>query len=73
MEELGRKGYVPVRVGKEEGEMEKIWVAIKVIHHPTIVHLLDQSADEYGYHTGLLTISCHPQTFKNLLYKISKK
>ncbi|KAI4305945.1 hypothetical protein L6164_029270 [Bauhinia variegata] len=70
--EEGRKGYVPVLVGKG-GDMEKIWVPIKAIQHPAIVELLEQSADQYGYQKGLLRISYDADSFKAIIYKISKK
>lgn len=73
MEEV-RKGYVPMLVGKEE-EKKKIWVPIRVIQHPTIVELLDQYADEYGYgyQQGLLRISCDAPIFRSVIHRISKK
>ncbi|QCE01647.1 SAUR family protein [Vigna unguiculata] len=73
MEEV-RKGYVPVLVGKEEKLMEKIWVPIKLIQHPTIVELLNKSADEYGYQHqhGVLRIIYDPDSFKALIQEASK-
>ncbi|TKY46774.1 Auxin-induced protein, ARG7 [Spatholobus suberectus] len=58
MEEArSRRGYVPVLVGKEKDDTEKIWVTIKAIQHLTIVELLEQSVNEYGYQNGLLKIT----------------
>ncbi|RDX81972.1 hypothetical protein CR513_37295, partial [Mucuna pruriens] len=74
MEEAGsRRGYVPVLVGETKEDMEKIWVTIQEIHHLTIVELLDQSANEYGYQHGLLIIKYDAQKFKAILHNISKK
>ncbi|KAH1211538.1 Auxin-responsive protein SAUR71 [Glycine max] len=70
--EEGRKGYVPVLVGKGGHNMEKIWVSIKAIQHPTIVELLDQSADELGYQQGLLRIIYDVDNFKAIVDKASK-
>jgi len=66
------KGHVPVLVGKkEEEDMERIWVSIKVIHHPKIVELLEQSAKEYGYQQGVLRIRRDIEIFKVILANIS--
>ncbi|KAK7385927.1 hypothetical protein VNO78_31905 [Psophocarpus tetragonolobus] len=67
--EEGRKGYVPVLVGKE-GKTEKIWVSIKAIQHPTIVELLDKSADELGYQQGLLRITSDVNFFKAIIHHL---
>lgn len=49
-----RKGYVPMFVGKE-GDMEKLWIPIKLISHPSIVSLLRSSTHEFGFQQrGLL-------------------
>lgn len=70
----GRRGYVPVVVGiGEEDHMEKIWVSIKAIQHVTIVELLEQSANQYGYQRGLLRIVCDVESFKAILHNISNK
>ncbi|RYR45586.1 hypothetical protein Ahy_A07g031415 [Arachis hypogaea] len=54
---------VPVLVGKD-GAFEKILVPIKLIHHPRIVELLDQSVKELGYPQRLLKISYDSKSFK---------
>ncbi|KAJ1383113.1 Small auxin-up RNA [Sesbania bispinosa] len=75
MEEArSRRGYVPVLVGKGEEDIEKIWVTIKEIQHVTIVELLKQYADQYGYHQqGLLRIIYDVDSFKAILHNISNK
>ncbi|TKY46772.1 Auxin-induced protein, ARG7 [Spatholobus suberectus] len=74
MEEArSRRGYVPVLVGEREEDMEKIWVTIKAIQHLTIVKLLEQSSNEYGYQKGLLKIKYDANKFKAKLRNISKK
>lgn len=74
MGEADRKGRIPVLVGKKGShQMEKIWVSIKAINHPTIVELLDHTADKKGYQQGLLRIMCDINTFKAILDKISKE
>ncbi|CAJ2634147.1 unnamed protein product [Trifolium pratense] len=68
------KGHVPMVVGKGEEnqeDMEKIWVSIKVIHHPKIIKLLDQSVKEYGYPKGVLRIRCGVENFKAIFANIS--
>lgn len=65
------KGHVPVLVGKGGEDMERIWVSIKVIHHPKIVEFLEQSAKEYGYQQGVLRIICDVDDFKDILANIS--
>ncbi|KAK2431523.1 hypothetical protein P8452_44681 [Trifolium repens] len=73
MMKVSIKGHVPVLVGKGEGEedMEKIWVRIKVIHHPKITKLLEQSVKEYGYPKGVLRIRCGVGSFKAIFANIS--
>ncbi|CAL5190545.1 unnamed protein product [Lathyrus oleraceus] len=63
------KGLVPLVVGKgKEKDMKRIWVSIKVIHHPKIVELLEQSAKEYGYkQQGVLRIRCDVDNFKAIV------
>ncbi|KAJ1441443.1 Small auxin-up RNA [Sesbania bispinosa] len=75
MEEArSRRGYVPVLVGKGEEDIEKIWVTIKEIQHVTIVELLKQYADQYGYQQqGLLRIIYDVDSFKAILLNISNK
>ena len=67
-----RKGYVPVLVGKED-DMEKLWLPTKLICHPSIVALLNNSADEFGYaQQGLLKITqVDVDQFKTMIKTIS--
>ncbi|KAL2316826.1 hypothetical protein Fmac_030702 [Flemingia macrophylla] len=65
-----RNGYVPVLVGKGK-DTEKIWLSIEAIHHPTVVELLDQSADELGYQQGLLRIIYDVNIFKDIIHNVS--
>lgn len=67
-----RKGYVPVLVGKEGSEMEKLWIPTKLIGHPYIVALLNFSADEFGYaQHGLLQIAHEIVPFKKMVQILS--
>ncbi|PON32549.1 Small auxin-up RNA [Parasponia andersonii] len=67
-----RKGYVPVLVGREDDVIEKLWLPIKLIRHPSIVALLNNSADEFGYaQQGLLKISHDVEQFKRMIKIIS--
>ncbi|GMN54983.1 hypothetical protein TIFTF001_024112 [Ficus carica] len=68
-----RKGYVPVLVGREDHDVEKLWLPTKLIGHPSIVALLDSSADEFGYtQQGLLKISHDIDLFKRMVKIISR-
>ncbi|EHA8587805.1 auxin-responsive protein SAUR71-like [Cocos nucifera] len=67
------KGYVPMLVGSEEGEVERFLVHVRVLNDPCIVPLLDMAAQEYGYgQQGILRIPCHAQQFRHAVYVISK-
>ncbi|KAL9234351.1 hypothetical protein vseg_009231 [Gypsophila vaccaria] len=69
-----RRGYVPIMVGKDENEEERFMVPTKLIKHPSIVALLQLSANEFGYHQeGVLHIPCQPHFFRETLHKISSK
>lgn len=68
-----RRGYVPVLVGRGKEDIKKIWVTLEAIQHLTIVELLEQSANEYGYQNGLLKIECDAHKFKAILHNISNK
>ncbi|KAK4343514.1 hypothetical protein RND71_036608 [Anisodus tanguticus] len=68
-----RKGYVPIVVGNEE-VMEKILIPMKLINYPCFVTLLDFSAHELGYNQeGTLRILCQVESFKRMIYIISKR
>ncbi|GAB2214840.1 hypothetical protein Droror1_Dr00019204 [Drosera rotundifolia] len=69
-----RKGYVPVMVGSE-GFLggERFMIKTHLIKHPSIVALLELSADEFGYdQEGVLQIPCEPDYFRNTINKLSK-
>jgi len=66
-----RRGYVPFVVGREE---ERFMVAVEWMKHPSIVALLQLSANEFGYHQeGVLHIPCDPHVFRDTLCKLSSK
>ncbi|KAK9755852.1 hypothetical protein RND81_01G055000 [Saponaria officinalis] len=68
------KGHVPVMVGKEEGKRKKFVVPTWFMKDPSMVDLLQLSADEFGYnHHGVLQIPCEPLYFQNIIGKLSKK
>ncbi|KAL9238657.1 hypothetical protein vseg_013052 [Gypsophila vaccaria] len=68
------KGHVPVMVGKEEGKRKKFVVPTSYMKDPSMVALLQLSADEFGYnHGGVLQIPCDPLYFQNVIGKLSKK
>lgn len=66
-----RRGYVPFVVGREE---ERFMVPMGWMKHPSIVALLQLSANEFGYHQeGVLHIPCEPHVFRDVLCKLSSK
>lgn len=68
-----RKGYVPVVVGGE-GVRERFLVPTQLLGHPTIVALLEMSANEFGYgQEGVLQIPCEPQSFREILKSLPFK
>lgn len=68
-----RKGYVPVLVGKEN-DIEKMWLPTKLICHPSIVALLNNSVEEFGNAPqGLLKISHDVDPFKRMIKSISNQ
>ncbi|CAN4084558.1 unnamed protein product [Withania somnifera] len=69
-----RKGYIPVLVGNEDQEMERMMIPMKLLKDPCIVTLLDMSAHELGYNQpGTLRIQCQVEHFKRILHTISKR
>lgn len=74
-----RKGYVPVLIVAKEGDdddddeqMEKVWIPIKLMSHPRIVALLENQADEFGFHQqGLLKIRYDLHLFKGMIESLS--
>ncbi|XP_027061169.1 auxin-responsive protein SAUR71-like [Coffea eugenioides] len=59
------EGHLPVYVGEE---MERFVVSAELLNHPLFVNLLNQSAQEYGYHhRGVLRIPCHVFVFERVL------
>ncbi|CAO2841049.1 unnamed protein product [Amaranthus hypochondriacus] len=66
------KGHVPVLVGLEEDELKRFVVPTRYMNHPSIVELLQLSADEFGFNNqGVLHIPCHPQYFETLLCNLN--
>ncbi|GAB2274563.1 hypothetical protein Dimus_009330 [Dionaea muscipula] len=67
--ELGneiRKGFVPVMVGSE-----RFMIRTRLMMHPSIVALLELSADEFGYEQeGVLQIPCEPEYFRQTINKM---
>ncbi|KAG5596443.1 hypothetical protein H5410_037675 [Solanum commersonii] len=69
-----RKGYIPVLVGHEDQEMERVMIPMKLMKDPCIVTLLEMSAHELGYNQpGTLRIHCQLEHFKRILHTISKR
>ncbi|GAB2285597.1 hypothetical protein Dimus_020041 [Dionaea muscipula] len=69
-----RKGYVPVMVGTSEDQMtERFLIKTELIKHPSIIALLELSADEFGYQQeGVLQIPCQPDFFRDTIKSLSK-
>ncbi|KAL8154108.1 hypothetical protein V2J09_011868 [Rumex salicifolius] len=68
-----RKGYVPVMVGGE-GVEERFLIPTQFMSHPSIVALLEMSADEFGYRQeGVLRIPCEPDCLREILKSLPFK
>lgn len=66
------KGHVPVLVGFDEDELKRFLVPTRYMNHPSIVKLLQLSADEFGFNNqGVLHLPCHPQYFETLLCNLN--
>ncbi|GMH11133.1 hypothetical protein Nepgr_012974 [Nepenthes gracilis] len=69
-----QKGYVPVIVGDHEGMAERFMIRTQWMKHPSILALLDLSADEFGYdQEGVLQIPCEPEFFRVIIKRLSKR
>ncbi|KAI0497609.1 hypothetical protein KFK09_020841 [Dendrobium nobile] len=72
---LAPKGYVPVIMGRENEQKERILVHVSILNHPFIRILLDQVVDDQdiGYkQNGVLCIPCDVQVFLQVLKMISE-
>ncbi|GAB4859827.1 hypothetical protein Ancab_011307 [Ancistrocladus abbreviatus] len=68
-----RKGYVPVIVGNE-GVREKFMVRTEFMKHPSVIAMLELSAEEFGYRQGgVIQIPCDPECFREIISKLPKK
>ncbi|KAL9230731.1 hypothetical protein vseg_006045 [Gypsophila vaccaria] len=73
-QEVIRRGYVPIMVGKYEEEEERFMVPTKLMTHAFIINLLELYANEFGYqHKGVLYICCEPHFFRENLDQICCK
>ena len=69
-----RKGYVPLLVGTSNKAMVRLTIPIKLINHPSLAYLLDESANELGYNQqGLLRIWRDIGKFKQMLDSLSTR
>ncbi|KAH0454627.1 hypothetical protein IEQ34_016551 [Dendrobium chrysotoxum] len=72
---LAPKGYVPVILGRENEQKEKIIVHVSILNHPFIRILLDHVAadQDIGYkQNGVLSIPCDVLVFLQVLKMISE-
>lgn len=68
------KGYVPILVGIDGEDMKRLWIPIKLINHPYIVSLLDDSVLAFGHNEqGLLRVSCDAEGFKKMVKSIKRR
>ncbi|GAB2233958.1 hypothetical protein Droror1_Dr00003188 [Drosera rotundifolia] len=66
-----KKGYVPMMVGNGRVQ-EKFMVRTKYMTDPSILALLEMSADEFGYwQQGVLRIPCEPDYFREIINNLS--
>ena len=74
MEGSVRKGYVPLLVGTSDEAMERLFIPIKLINHPFLAHLLDESANEFGHNQeGMLRVLYNVEKFKEMLHSITTR
>lgn len=67
------KGRIPVLVGLEMEEMERVSVPAKLMKHPYIIGLLELAALEFGYsQQGMLRLQCEVCSFKRMISLISQ-
>ena len=65
---------IPLLVGTDSEAMERLTVHLKLINHPSLAYLLDESANELGYNQqGLLRIWCDVGRFQEMLDRISTR
>ncbi|KAJ3679322.1 hypothetical protein LUZ60_017333 [Juncus effusus] len=61
------KGHVPVIVGSEN-QTERFVVQIEMLSHPSVMHLLEMAAQEFGYEQkGILRLPCDVTSFRQIL------
>nr|XP_010923787.1 uncharacterized protein LOC105046773 [Elaeis guineensis] len=73
MEETIPKGYVPMLVGGEEGEVERVLVRVRLLKDPRFAALLEMAAMEFGYRQqGILRVPWDAQKFRQMVDAISK-
>lgn len=70
---MGIKGYVPMLVGKDGKNMEKVFLHVSLVNHPSIVTLLENySVREFGYEQrGVITVPLDVDHFRRVLDAIS--
>ncbi|XP_054783970.1 uncharacterized protein LOC129290933 [Prosopis cineraria] len=69
---LGRKGYVPVKVGMDEESSRRFMVETKALRDARFCELLSKSAEELGfYNDGVLRILSEPHDFELCFLKYS--
>ncbi|XP_071710936.1 uncharacterized protein [Rutidosis leptorrhynchoides] len=67
-EEVVRKGYLAVCVGREEDEMKKFVIPTDYLAHQAFSVLLRDAEEEFGFQQeGILKIPCDVPLFENIL------
>ncbi|CAI9781489.1 unnamed protein product [Fraxinus pennsylvanica] len=62
-----KEGHFAV-IAVDDGELKRFIVPLSYLTHPSFLRLLEQAAEEYGFHhEGALTIPCRPCELERIL------
>lgn len=62
-----KEGHFTV-VAEEGDELKRFLVPLNYLKHPSFVRLLEQAAEEYGFHhDGAVMVPCRPTVLERLL------
>ncbi|XP_040375770.1 auxin-responsive protein SAUR72-like [Oryza brachyantha] len=62
------RGYVPILIGRQGEERERILVRTEQLKQPHFLALLDLAVQEFGYEQrGILCIPCTTKAFRSIV------